>query len=88
MRRRYRWVAEENDAGVDSPGVVAVDPGRERILLLAAVGVSPSRLARSAKTSAMADMAQSHASREDAEGSVVEGLSVPGPSCPHLKPTT
>ena len=75
----------KNDAGVDGPGVVAVELGREWILLLAAAGVSPTRLARSAEISAMAGMAQCRVSRRDA--GVVEGLSVPAPSCPNPKPT-
>ena len=29
VRRRDRWVGDGNDAGVDGPGVVAVEPGRE-----------------------------------------------------------
>ena len=87
VRRRDHWVEDGNDAGVDGPGVVAVEPGRKWILLLAAVGVSPTRLARSAEISAMVGMAQCRASTGDAEGSVVKGLSVPAPSCPHLKLT-
>ena len=86
VRRRDCWVEDGNDAEVDGPGVVAVEPGREWILLLAAVGVSATRLARSAEISGMAGMAQCRASRGDAEESVVKGLSVPAPSCPHLKP--
>ena len=56
-------------------------------MLLAAVGVSPARLARSADIPAMAGMAQCRASTGGAEGSVLEGLGVPTPSCPNLKPT-
>ena len=88
VRRRDRWVEDRNDAGVDGPGVVAVEPGREWILLLAAVGVSPTRLARSAEIPAMTGMAQCRVSTGDAEGSIVEGLGVPAPSYPHLKPTS
>lgn len=36
VRRRACWVKNYNDAGIDSPGVVTVDPGREWILLLVA----------------------------------------------------
>ena len=64
-----------------------MEPGREWILLLAVVGMSPTILARSAELSAMAGMAQCRASRGGAGGSVVEGLGVPAPSFPHLKPT-
>ena len=49
VRRGDRWVEGGNDVWVDGPGVVAVDLGRELILLLAAVGVSPTRLTRSAE---------------------------------------
>ena len=85
VRRRDRWVADGNDAGVDGPGVVAVEPGRKSILLLAAVGASPTRLARSAEIE-VAGMAQCRASKGDAEESIVEELGVPASSCPHLKP--
>ena len=87
VRRTDRWIEHGNDAGVDGPGVVVVEPGREWILLLAAVCVSPTRLARSAEMSAMPGIAQGRASRGDAAGSVVTGLSEPAPSCPHLKQT-
>ena len=87
VRRKDRWGEDGNHAGVDCPGVVAVEPGREWILLLAAVGLSPTRLARSAEISPMAGMAQCRASRGNADGNVVEELNVPAPSCPHLKPT-
>ena len=40
VRQRDRWVEDGNDAGVDGPGVVAVEPGREWNLLLAVDGVS------------------------------------------------
>ena len=29
VRRRNRWVEDGHDAGVDVPGVVSVEPGRE-----------------------------------------------------------
>ena len=87
VRRRDRWIEDGNDAGVDGPGVVAVEPGRGWILLLAAVGVSPTKLARSAEIPAMAGMTECRASTGDEEGSIVEGFGVPAPSCPHLKLT-
>ena len=83
VRRRDRWVEDGNNAGVDGPGVAAVEPGRERILLLGAVGVSPTRLARPAGIKAMAGMAQCRASRGGAEGRVVGCLGVPTPSPAH-----
>ena len=62
-------------------------PGREWILLLSVVGVCSARLAGPADISAMAGMAQCRASRGEVETSVVEGLGVPAPSCPHVKLT-
>ena len=56
-------------------------------MLLAVVGVSPTRLARSAEIPAMTGMAQCRASTGGVEGSIVEGLGVPAPCFPHLKPT-
>ena len=82
VRRRDRWVGDGNDAGVDGHGVVAMAPGREWILRLAAVGMSPTRLARYAEILPMAGMAQCRAPRRDTEGSVVEGLGVPAPFRP------
>ena len=87
VRRTDRQAEDGDDAGVDCPRVMVMDPGRGWILMLAAVGVSLTRLARFAKIAAMAGMAQRRASTGNTERSVVKGLSMSAPSCPHLKPT-
>ena len=87
VRRRDRGVEDGNDAGVDGPGLVAVEPGRGWILLLAPVGVSGTRMARSAEIMSMAGMEQCRASNGDTEGIIVVGIDVFLSAGSHLKPT-
>lgn len=87
VRERYLRSWEGEDTGVDGPGVEAACLWWEWMPLSAVVVEVSTRLAMSAEISAMAGMAWRRASRGDAEGSEVEGLGVPTPSCPHLKLT-
>ena len=64
VRRTDRWCEHEECSEVHDLEAVAVEPGREWVLLLAAVIVSPTRLARSAEISEMVGMAWCRASEE------------------------
>ena len=62
VRCRGRLVKDGNDAGVDGPGAVEVQPGREWIPLLSAAVVTRTRLSKSSHISEMTCIAHHCAS--------------------------